>query len=55
MICLLSGWAGQTHYHTMHEVVGTAWWSARRRLVAMASCVTAQGRQCEVLGLIDGG
>jgi len=41
VICLLSGWAGQTHYHTMHEVVGTAcvvaalgavWWLWRRRV-----------------------
>lgn len=42
-ICLLSGWAGQAHYHLMHEVVGTlcvllamatVWWMWRgRRLV----------------------
>lgn len=24
IICTLSGWAGQRHYHAMHEVVGTA-------------------------------
>ncbi len=24
VICLCSGWAGQRHYHLMHEVVGTA-------------------------------